>query len=151
MEIREKIVILNESDEVLERRGIIDEVRKVEVEALVDTGAVMMLIPQDMKDHLGLEDKGKVIVALADERKIELARAGTVRVEIGGRAFSTDCLVGPPGCAVLVGHIILEALDLVLDPIKGEAIPRPESPFLPTIKMKSITTTRGGGLVVVAP
>lgn len=57
MEIRANIVILNESDEVLKRRGIIDEVRKVEVEALVDTGAVMMLIPQDMKDHLGLEDE----------------------------------------------------------------------------------------------
>jgi clan AA aspartic protease len=136
MEIRESIVILNESDEVLKRRGIIDEVRKVEVEALVDTVAVMMLIPQDMKEHLGLEEKGKAIVALADERKVELPRAGTVRVEIAGRSFPTDCLVGPPGCEVLVGHIILEALDLVLDPIRGKVLPRPESPFLPTVKMK---------------
>ena len=136
MEIREKIVILNESDEVLERRGIIDEVRKVEVEALVDTGAVMMLIPQDMKEHLGLEDKGKVIVVLADERKAELSRAGTARIEIAGRSFPTDCLVGPPGCEVLVGHLIMEALDLVLGPLKGKIFPRPESPFLPTLNMK---------------
>jgi len=136
MEIRENIVIVNESDEVLKRRGVIDQLRKVEVEALVDTGAVMMLIPQDMKEHLGLEDRGKAVVVLADERKIELPRAGAVRVEIAGRSFPTDCLVGPPGCEVLVGHLILEALDLVLDVVRGKVIPRPESPFLPTVKMK---------------
>jgi hypothetical protein len=136
MEIRENIAIFNESDEVLKRRGIIDEVRKVEVEALVDTGAVMVLIPQDMKEHLGLEDKGKVIAALTDERKLELPKAGTVRVETAGRSFSTDCLVGPPGCEVLVGHLILEALDLALDSVRGKVLPRPESPFLPTLKMK---------------
>ncbi|MBM3241512.1 hypothetical protein FJZ31_34960 [Candidatus Poribacteria bacterium] len=136
MEIRENIAIFNEWDEVLKKRGIISEVRKVEVEALVDTGAVMILISQDMKEHLGLEDKGKVIVVLADERRIELPKAGTVRVEVAGRSFSTDCLVGPPGCEVLVGHLILEALDLVLDLARGKVIPRPESPFLPTLKMK---------------
>ena len=136
MEIREKIVIFNEADEILKKRGIISEVRKVEVEALVDTGAVMMLISQDMKEYLGLEDKGEVIAVLADERRIEFAKAGTVRVEIAGRSFSTDCLVGPPGCEVLVGHLILEALDLVIDSLKGEVTPRPESPFLPTLKMK---------------
>ncbi len=96
----------------------------------------MMLIPQDMKEHLGIEDKGKVIAVLADERRIELLKAGTVRVEIAGRSFSTDCLVGPPGCEVLIGHLILEALDLVLDLVKGKVLPRPESPFLPTLKMK---------------
>lgn len=136
MEIREKIAIFNEWDEVLKKRGFTSEVRKVEVEALVDTGAVMMLIPQDMKEHLGIEDKGKVIAVLADERRIELLKAGTVRVEIAGRSFSTDCLVGPPGCEVLIGHLILEALDLVLDLVKGKVLPRPESPFLPTLKMK---------------
>jgi clan AA aspartic protease len=136
MEIRENIVIFNEWDEVLKKRGIISEVRKVEVEALVDTGAVMMLMPQDIKEHLGLEEKGKVIVVLADERRIELPKAGTVRIEIAGRSFSTDCLIGPPGCEVLVGHLILEALDLVLDLARGKVIPRPESPFLPTLKMK---------------
>ncbi|MBC8228038.1 hypothetical protein H8E77_00630 [bacterium] len=129
MEIKENIAIFNEWDEVLKKRGIIDEVRKVEVEALMDTGAVMMLIPQDMKEHLGLEDKGKVIVVLADERRIELPKAGTVRVEIAGRSFSTDCLVGPPGCEVLVGH-------LILDLVRVKVLPRPESPFLPTLKMK---------------
>ena len=136
MEIKENIVIFNESDEVLKRRGITDEVRKAEVEALVDTGAVMVLIPQDMKEYLGLEDKGKVIAVLADERRIELPKAGTVRIEIAGRSFPTDCLVGPPGCEVLVGHLILEALDLVLDVVRGKVLPRPESPFLPTVKMK---------------
>ncbi len=136
MEIREKIVVFNEWDEVLEKRGFTSEVRKVEVEGLVDTGTVMMLIPQDMKEHLGIEDKGKVIAVLADERRIELLKAGTVRVEIAGRSFSTDCLVGPPGCEVLIGHLILEALDLVLDLVKGKMLPRPESPFLPTLKMK---------------
>ena len=142
-EIRAKLVLTNAYDEMSAEKGLIKpgEVRRVEVEGLVDTGAVMLLIPQDLKEALGLETTGKVIAVYADERKEELEKAGPVKVEIKGRSVVTECLVGPPTCEVLIGHVILEMLDLTPDPVRGELLPRPESPFLPQLKMKRLQET----------
>ena len=53
-----------------------------------------------------------------------------------GRQMDTDCLVGPPPCEPLVGQIVLERLDLIIDRVKRTVSPRPESPFLPSLKLK---------------
>ena len=53
-----------------------------------------------------------------------------------GRQMDTDCLVGPPQCEPLVGQIVLERLDLIIDPVKRTVSPRPEPPFLPSLKLK---------------
>jgi hypothetical protein len=50
-------------------------VRRIELDTLVGTGAVMILLPQDVVETLGLPLDGKIVVALADESKVELARA----------------------------------------------------------------------------
>ena len=55
---------------------------------------------------------------------------------MGDRFMFTDCIVGPPLCEPLIGQIILEALDLIVDPGKQTIGPRPESPYLPLLKMK---------------
>ncbi len=108
----------------------------VEASLLVDTGAVLVLLPQDMVEALRLDILDKAIVALANDQKIEMSRAGPLRVTVAGRTTTTDCLVGPPGCEPLLGQVVLESLDLVVDPLKQTITPRPESPFLPTLKMK---------------
>ena len=112
--------------------------RVLEIDAVVDTGAVMMLLPQEMAESLGLDSRGKVIVQLANDQKIELCRAGGILLTVAGRQMTTDCLVGPPGCEPLIGQIVLESLDLIPDPVKRTLTPRPESPFLPTLKMKGL-------------
>lgn len=66
--------------------------------------------------------------------------AGAIALTIAGRRMITDCLVGPPGCAPLIGQIVMERLDLICDPRKRTLTPRPESPFLPTLSLK-----RGAG------
>ncbi|MBI4237167.1 MAG: retroviral-like aspartic protease family protein [Deltaproteobacteria bacterium] len=108
----------------------------IEVDALVDTGAVMVLLPEDLVDALGLERNGKVVVALANDQKIELPVALPLSLSIGNRSMVTDCLVGPPQCEALIGQIVLERLDLIVDPLKKILISRPESPYLPSLKMK---------------
>ena len=55
---------------------------------------------------------------------------------IGDRSGNFDCVVGPPNCEPLIGQIVLEELDLVIDPAGRELLVRPESPFLPLLKMK---------------
>jgi clan AA aspartic protease len=137
-EIRLNVKLENDGDLYLYKTGRLPdkEVRRLEVNALVDTGAVMVLLPQDMVENLGLIIIDKTIVTLANEEKIELEIAGTISLTAHNRNMKTDCLVGPPLCEPLVGQIVLERLDLAIDPIRKTAAPRPESPYLPCVKLK---------------
>ncbi|MEO5360228.1 MAG: aspartyl protease family protein [Nitrospirota bacterium] len=112
------------------------EIRKYTTTALVDTGAVMLMLPRDVVEELDLNILRKAIVRYADERKDELDVAGTVTIKIGKRFMNTDCLVGPPASEPLIGQIILEELDLIADCQRQTLSPRPESPILPLLNMK---------------
>src|SRR5712692_4481102 len=127
-EVRAKLVLENQGDRVLAEAGHLDSahVRRVELDALVDTGAVMTLLPQDVVDALGLPLDGKIIVTLANDDKIELTRARLLSLMVMDRQMDTDCLVGPPQCEPLVGQLVFERLDLIVDPIKRVISPRPE-------------------------
>lgn len=139
-EIRAKVRLENYADRVLCEAGNIaqDKIRVHVIEAVVDTGAVMTLLPQDLVEALGLKVFDKRIVVLADDQKIELGIAGMLSLTVAGREMTTDCLVGPPGCESLIGQIVMEALDLIADPVKRTLTPRPESPYLPTLKLKTL-------------
>jgi hypothetical protein len=50
--------------------------------------------------------------------------------------MNTDCVVGPPLSEPLIGQVIVEELDLVLDCQSQTLSPRPESPIYPSLKMK---------------
>ena len=130
------MILVNESDEVLVNAGHLKEPRRLEIDAIVDTGAVMTLLPQDLVEMLGLPSDGKPIVTLANDQKVELSRARFLSLTIGDRQMDTDCLVGPPGCEPLIGQLVLERLDLIVDPLKRTVTPRPESPYLPTLNLK---------------
>ncbi|MEW5767116.1 MAG: retropepsin-like aspartic protease [bacterium] len=113
-----------------------EQIRAVEIKALVDSGATMLMLPQEVVERLGLRMRGKVIVSYADERKEERPRAGVVTVRVGERDTDVDCIIGQPNSEALVGQIILEAMDLLVDCTNQRLIPRPESPYLPLLKLK---------------
>lgn len=131
-EIRSKIKLENYRDRATGRK----RVRSAEIEAIVDTGAVMMLLPQDLVEDLGLNIIGTTRVLLANDEGVELPNAGLLHITVAGREWDTDCLVGPPGCEPLIGQLILERLDLIPDPVRRTLTVRPESPLRPTLKMK---------------
>lgn len=137
-EIRVKVRLENGSDIIMYQEGKIkkEEIKKLEIDALVDTGAVMILLPQDVVETLGLKKIDRAIVSLANEEKIELDVGGLVSLEISNRKWTTDCLIGPPQCEPLIGQLVLERLDLIVDPLKRTITPRPESPYLPSLKLK---------------
>ena len=120
------------------RRGYIgtDEIATSQRRCLVDTGAVMVLLPEDEADKLGLLRGQKVIVTYADERREELPTGLGVEVTISGRTAVTDCVIGPPLCEPLIGQLVLEELDLLVDAGSKRLIPRPESPNRPLLKLK---------------
>ena len=137
-EIKVKIDLENFGDRYLFIKNKIkeDEIRKYQIDGMVDTGAVMLVLPQDVVDKLGLEILRKVIVTYADERKEERPVAGTVTIKIGDRFMNSDCVVGPPLSEALIGQIILEELDLIADCQSQTLVTRPESPIYPSLKLK---------------
>ncbi|MBV6341075.1 retroviral-like aspartic protease family protein [Candidatus Magnetobacterium casense] len=97
-EVRVKVLLRNYASAEMSRRGYISqkEIESSELEMLVDTGAVLILLPQDEVEKLGLHPARKIVVTYADERKEERWLAMGLEVNIGNRSMVTDCIVGPP-------------------------------------------------------
>ncbi len=112
-----KIELANLKDLFLSEAGVISEadVRRLTVEdALVDTGATRLSLPKPLIDQLGLAPVGNARTMTANglaSRTIYSAVEFTV-LERKGNIQVTDL---PANAPVLVGHIILEMLDLCVD------------------------------------
>ena len=113
-----KVDLWNQTDLDLASRGLTppEAVRKVTVEAMVDTGAVTMVIPEEVAEALGLSLIHYGTATLADGTKRQIPSMGPLRVEIFGRPMVCSAYVTPPGTMPLIGQIPLEALDLIVDP-----------------------------------
>ena len=137
-EIVASMELENTGDRGIVSEGLRDEstVRRVTVDGVVDAGAVMLVLPEDVVGRLGLRTQREVVVTCADERRELRPVAGPVTVQIGNRFMIADCVVGPPSSKPLIGHIVLAALDLVADCGNRTLGPRPESPDRPLLKMK---------------
>ncbi len=139
-EIAVDIELENFVDRALQEEGQLreDRVRRYQMKAVADTGAVMLALPQDVVEKLGLRSRRTVVVSYADDRKEERPVAGAVTIKIGDRAMTTECIVGPTLSEALIGQVIVEELDLIADPQKRTLSPRPESPIYPSLKLKRL-------------
>ena len=95
-----------------------DDVRSIEIELLVDTGATFLALPKDVIDRLGLKQvtEKRVTTAVGEVTRRVF---GTVRVEIMDRDAAIDVMELPPGVPPLLGYVPLELLDLVPNPKSG--------------------------------
>jgi len=128
--------LTNVFDEEKAREGLIPEteVRSIIKEALVDTGATISQIPKNVAEILGLREWKKVKVTYANGLTEEKP-AVKIIIEILGRAANTSAIVEEKGKEILIGQVVLEELDLVVDPKRGIIGPRPESPDMPLIEL----------------
>jgi clan AA aspartic protease len=135
--VMETIKLANDYDLVATASGSLDprKIRSVEIEALVDTGATMLMLPADVVERLGLPTRGYRNVRHADARTEEVAWVGGVHIEIRGRNTIVSALVGPVGSTALIGQIPLEEMDFVVDPKSRELRPNPASPDAPTMDL----------------
>ena len=97
-EIHSNVTLENTEDRAVVNRGHGQEadVRRATIDGIVDTGAVTLVLPQNVVERLGLEQQGTAFVTYADERREERPLAGPVNVRIGNRGMVTNCVVGPP-------------------------------------------------------
>ena len=127
-EVRIQVRLTNAADESLARRGQLPagQVRSVTVEALVDTGAVRCVIPNAVREQLGLQTTSRRNALYADGRSEEVDVTEPIRIELEGRPTYEDCLV--LGDTVLIGQTALESTDLFVDCINHRLVPDPAHP-----------------------
>lgn len=86
----------------------------VEVQALADTGAVFLIIPEQIRLQLELESQSQKQVTLADGNQKTVDYVGPVEVRFKNRVAYTGAIV--MGNEVLLGAIPMEDMDLVVLP-----------------------------------
>jgi clan AA aspartic protease len=106
----------------------------VKVQALVDTGALMLCIPEHVSLQLELEQESIREVSVADGRKRSVPYVGPIKVSFGKRFCYVGALV--LGDEVLLGAVPMEDMDLVVNPAGRELTVNPESPNIPHARVK---------------
>ena len=115
-EIRTSVTLENSGDREVVYRGygVEADVRRTTVEGIVDTGAVSLVIPEEIASELGLRNWGPRIVIYADERREERP-VTDLTIEIGNLATRTEASwIGWEPDPDRVSSC-LEALDLIAD------------------------------------
>jgi clan AA aspartic protease len=116
--VRDEITITNIGDAAKAKGGFISvhDVRSVTVNAVADSGALRLTIPESLREQLGLEIVKKVPATLADGEKLECGLSEGVEVRWKDRAEITQAWVVPKDCSVLLGAIPMEGMDIMVDP-----------------------------------
>ena len=115
-----ELTLKNGTDVVDAKRGLIkaNEVRQMTVKAVVDTGAWTMVINEETRDRLGLDDDGYGEANLADGKQEVYPMAGPLEVWWKNRHHICSALVLPGAKDVLLGAIPLEGMDLTVNPLR---------------------------------
>lgn len=82
---------------------------------MVDTWASYLVLPKDAAKQLGVPAAGKATVRFADRRKGTRTNVSDVDLELCGRVATFQALVEPNRDDALIGAIVLENLDLLVD------------------------------------
>jgi len=133
-----KAELWNFGDELDVKKGRIkpEQIRTVEVEdAVVDTGATLVSLPEDIVEKLGLMIVEEREVTYANNGKEKRKIASGLMIKIMGRTSLTRCIVNNKGTKVLIGQIPLEEMDLYVFPAEGKVAGRPDHPDSPLIEM----------------
>jgi predicted aspartyl protease len=109
----------------------------VELEAKVDTGATLLVLPESTVLNLKFPKIRKQLVRYANGETAEKDIVGGIEVEICGRKGWFEAIVEPNRKIALLGAIIMETLDLIVEPRELKIYPSPRSPDLPMAEIES--------------
>jgi predicted aspartyl protease len=125
---RFKVVIelANNDDLAAVRLGVLapDKVRRVKIDGVVDSGASGLVLPTPVAKQLGIPVTGKVKVTYANRQSIRRDKVEGVYLELKGRHGVFTAHLEPKRDTALVGAIVLEELDLLVDARRECVYPR---------------------------
>jgi predicted aspartyl protease len=121
-----QIEVANDQDIVMAKSGLLPraKVRRMTISAIVDSGASRLVLPGPVVNQLGLTSSGKVKVRYADGRIAKRERVQRVYLEALGRNSVFSAAVEPKRRTALLGAIVLEELDFLVDRAHQRLVPR---------------------------
>jgi len=121
--VHTEITLKNAGDVLNVRHGIVKypEIRQTTIQVVVDTGAMTLVINEQLRQQLGLDVVGIKQATLADDTKKTVQIAEPVEVHWKNRSMICQPWVVNSG-RILLGAIPLEDMDLIVDPAKQELI-----------------------------
>jgi clan AA aspartic protease len=133
-----EIELISVDDLVLNRRGFLpeDKIKRMLVNALVDSGAYMLVINEHIKQQLDLPVIEEQVFRMADDSERRGEVVGPVEIRFENRSTTVRAMVLPGTAEVLLGSIPLEDLDVVIDPKQQRLIVNPQSPYIATKYLK---------------
>lgn len=121
------IEIVNNRDVAYAQGGDLDpaKIRRKTIRGVVDSGATRLVLPVAVVKELGLPvKKAKVRVRYADGRAGLRPEVEDVRLRLQGRENVFSATVESNRDTALIGAIVLEDLDFLVDCIKQRLVPR---------------------------
>jgi clan AA aspartic protease len=95
---------------------------EIEVELLVDTGALYSVVPASLLERLGVERLDRRDFTLADGSHVAYD-VGEVTFVVDGQARMWLVVFAPEGVTALLGVLALESLGLMVNPVTRELLP----------------------------
>jgi clan AA aspartic protease len=106
----------------------------IDVEAVADTGAIYLIIPEHIRLQLALEESSKKEITLADGSKKMVPYVGPIETRFKNRVAFVGAVV--MGDEVLLGAIPMEDMDLVVLPQQRRVDINPLNPNFAAAKAK---------------
>jgi predicted aspartyl protease len=121
-----EIEIANNDELAAARIGRFDprKVRRLRIQGLVDPGASRLVLPEKAANKLGLVSTSKVKVRYANGSTAKRPSVDGVYLELLGRHGVFGATVEPKRDTALIGAIVLEELDYLVDCRKSRLYPR---------------------------
>ena len=122
--VHAELTLKNAIDIADYERGLIKEqdVRSVIVKAVVDTGAMSLVISEELRKKLGLTVKGEKMALVANGQRVLCKVTEAVEIRWKDRYSSIPAVVIPGAAKVLLGVIPLEDMDLIVNPVTQELV-----------------------------
>jgi clan AA aspartic protease len=136
--VYDDIELINGEDLVLAKRHFIgeEEVKRMHVNMLVDTGSVYMCINENVQEQLQLNVIEKRKGVLANGEIVAYDVVGPIEVKFKNRRCNVDAMVLPGDNEMLLGAIPLEDMDILIHPYRRELIVNPEHPYFAQMTLK---------------
>jgi clan AA aspartic protease len=121
-EVRTEITLVNSREAGKAQDGLIpeSEVRRLTVNAVVDTGAVTLVINEETREKLGLRVIKTGEATVAGGGKVQSRITESVDVRWKDRETPCRAVVLPDEKDVLLGALPLEGMDLTINPLRNE-------------------------------
>jgi clan AA aspartic protease len=118
----EEITLVNYRDEALVAAGAVKKARQVTLNAVVDTGAMTLVINETTRKALGLGIVGSRPAQVADGRRVDSKVTTPVSIRWKNRAMTCEARVVAGAKRTLRGAIPLEGLDLMVDMVNQRLV-----------------------------